>query len=118
MWFSAAGAHLLQGSMCCAFRDGILHVLVVTSVYLSYCFLSIISNQSVHYPLTSTKHFRPHNCRSLDIFYCDCDLICNFFLKLFIFFIIQQRQAINHSMQCWAHYLKSNVILLATSHKY
>ncbi len=24
MWSSAAGAHLLQGSMCCAFRDGIL----------------------------------------------------------------------------------------------
>ncbi len=51
MWSSAAGAHLLQGSMCCAFRDGILHTLVVTSGYLSYCCLSIISNQSVHSPL-------------------------------------------------------------------
>ncbi len=30
MWFSAAEAHLLQGSTCCAFRDGILHTLVVT----------------------------------------------------------------------------------------
>ncbi len=40
----------------------------VTSVYLSYCCLSIISNQSVHSPLTSTRHFHPHNCRSLDIF--------------------------------------------------
>ncbi len=39
--------------MCCAFRDGILHTLVVTSVYLSYCCLSIISNQSAHSPLTS-----------------------------------------------------------------
>ncbi len=52
MWSSAAVAHLLQGSMCCVFRDGILHTLVVTSGYLSYC-LSIISNQSVHSPLTS-----------------------------------------------------------------
>ncbi len=69
MWSSAAGAHLLQGSKCCAFRDGILHTLVVTSGYLSYCCLSIISNQSVHSPLTSTRHFRPHNCRSLDILY-------------------------------------------------
>ncbi len=53
MWSSAAGAHLLQGSTCCAFRDGVLHHLVVTRGYLSYCFLSIISNQSVHSPLTS-----------------------------------------------------------------
>ncbi len=41
---SAAVAHLLQGSTCCAFRDVILHTLVVTSGYLSYCCLSIISN--------------------------------------------------------------------------
>ncbi len=34
-------------------RDGILHTLVVTSGYLSYCFLFIISNQSAHSPLTS-----------------------------------------------------------------
>ncbi len=53
VWSSAAGVHLLQGSMCCVFRDGILHTLVVTSGYLSYCCLSIISNQSVHSPLTS-----------------------------------------------------------------
>ncbi len=62
-WSSAAGAHLLQGSMCCVFRDGILyscvfrdgilHTLVVTSGYLRYCCLSIISNQSAHSPLTS-----------------------------------------------------------------
>ncbi len=53
VWSSAAVAHLLQGSTCCAFRDGILHTLVVTSGYLSYCCLSIISNQSAHSPLTS-----------------------------------------------------------------
>ncbi len=46
----------------------ILHTLVVTSGYLSYCCLSIISNQSDHSPLTSTRHFPPHNCHSLDIF--------------------------------------------------
>ncbi len=61
MWSSAAVAHLLQGSTCCALRDGILHILVVTSVYLSYCCLSIISNQSAHSPLTSdiNKAFSP-----------------------------------------------------------
>ncbi len=53
VWSSAAGAHLLQGSTCCVFRDGILQILVVTSGYLSYCCLSIISNQSVHSPLIS-----------------------------------------------------------------
>ncbi len=37
---SAAVAHLLQGSTCCVFRDGILHILVVTSGYLSYSELS------------------------------------------------------------------------------
>ncbi len=51
--FSAAGAHLLQGSTCCVFRDGVLHILVVSSGYFSYCCLSIISNQSAHSPLTS-----------------------------------------------------------------
>ncbi len=66
MWSSAAVAHLLQGSMCCLFRDGILHTLVVTSGYFSYCCLSIISNQSAHSPLAS-RHFRPHNCCSWDI---------------------------------------------------
>ncbi len=53
MWSSAAVAHLLQGSTCCVFRDSILQILVVTSGYLSYCCLSIISNQSAHSPLTS-----------------------------------------------------------------
>ncbi len=43
VWSSAAVAVLLQG---CVFRDGILHTLVLTSGYLSYCCLSIISNQS------------------------------------------------------------------------
>ncbi len=53
MWSSAAVAPLFQGSMCYVFRDCILHILVVSSGYLSYCCLSIISNQSVHSPLTS-----------------------------------------------------------------
>ncbi|MEQ2303645.1 hypothetical protein AMECASPLE_019137 [Ameca splendens] len=39
--------------MLYTFRDGILHTLVVTRGYLSYCYLSIISNQSVHDALTS-----------------------------------------------------------------
>ncbi len=53
MWSSAAVAHLLQGSTCCAFIDGILHTLVVTSGYLSCCCFAIIFNQSAHSPLTS-----------------------------------------------------------------
>ncbi len=53
VWSFAAGAHLLQGSMCCVFRDGIQQTLVVTSGYLSYCCLCIISNQSAHSPLIS-----------------------------------------------------------------
>ncbi len=53
MWSSAAVAHPLQCSTCCVFRDGILHTLVVTSGYLSYCCLSIISDQSAYSPLTS-----------------------------------------------------------------
>ncbi len=64
MWSSAAGAHLLQGSMCCVFRDGILQTLVVTSGYLSYCCLSIISNQSAHSPLTSDINKAFGNCHS------------------------------------------------------
>lgn len=34
MWSSAAVVHLLQGLTCCAFRDGVLQTLVVTSGYL------------------------------------------------------------------------------------
>ncbi len=60
VWSSAAGAHLLQGSTCCVFRDGILYTLVVTSGYLSI--VSIISNSLsiLLWPLTSTRHCCPH----------------------------------------------------------
>ncbi len=70
VWSFAAGAHLLQGSMCCVFRDGILHILVVTSGYLStVAFLSSLTRLSMLlWPLTSTRHICPHNCCSLDIF--------------------------------------------------
>ncbi len=44
---SASGFDVLCVQRC------ILQILVVTSSYLSYCCLSIISNQSVHSPLTS-----------------------------------------------------------------
>ncbi len=63
VWSSAAVAHLLQGSTCCTFRDGILHTLVVTSGYLKYCSLSIISNKSAHSPLTS-RHQQPFHIQS------------------------------------------------------
>ncbi len=71
VWSSAAVAHLLQGSTCCAFRDGFLHTLVATSGYLSYCCVSIISNQAAHCPLISdiNKAFsQARNYHSLDIF--------------------------------------------------
>ncbi len=48
MWTSAAGAHLLQSSTCCVFKDGVLHTVVVTGGYLRY-----ILNQSAHSPLTN-----------------------------------------------------------------
>lgn len=60
-------AHLLQGLTCCAFREGILHTLVVPSHHFSWCCLSFISSPFAHSPLTSTKHFF-YNCCSLDIF--------------------------------------------------
>ncbi len=44
---SASGFDVLCVQRC------ILQILVVTSDYLSYCCLSIISNQSAHSPLTS-----------------------------------------------------------------
>ncbi len=72
VWSSAAVAHLLQGSTCCTFRDGILHTLVVTSVYfiwVTVAFLSSLTSLPILLrSLTSTRYFRPHNCRSLDIF--------------------------------------------------
>ncbi len=68
MWSSAAVAHVLQGSMCCVFRDGILHALVVTSGYLSYCCLSIISNQSAHSPLTRQQGIFVHTTAAHWIF--------------------------------------------------
>lgn len=42
IWFSAVVAHLLQGLVCCAFTDPVLHALVVTSGYFSYFFLFVI----------------------------------------------------------------------------
>ncbi len=53
MWSSAAVAHLPLGLTCCVFRDGILHTLIATSDYLSYCCLSITSNQSANSNLNS-----------------------------------------------------------------
>ncbi len=63
------GLLLLQGLTCCAFRDGILHTLVVMSGHLSYCCLSSLTILPILlWPLTSTRPFHPHNCCSLDIF--------------------------------------------------
>lgn len=42
-----------------------LHTSVLRS---GYCCLPVSLNQSGYSPVTSTKHFRPENSRSLDIF--------------------------------------------------
>lgn len=47
---SSAVAHLIQGLMCSAFPDALLHTLVATSVYLSY-----------HCLLVNMKQFGPEN---------------------------------------------------------
>lgn len=52
-WSFTAVAHLLHGLLCCEVRDALLHTLIITSGYLSYCWLSIRSKQSGHPPLTS-----------------------------------------------------------------
>lgn len=49
--FLPAVADLLQGSICCAFRDALLHPLAVTSTYLCYCCLLL--KQCTHSPQTS-----------------------------------------------------------------
>ncbi len=66
MWSSAAVAHLLQGSMCCVFRDAPLHTSVVMSALLSYCCLYQLKPV---WPFSSDLwNFRPQNCCLLDIF--------------------------------------------------
>ncbi len=54
----------------CVFRDGILHTLVVTNFIrvTTKLFELLLPFYHLLWPLTSTRHFRPHNCRSLDIF--------------------------------------------------
>lgn len=41
MWSSVDAAHLLQSSKCCAFKDALLHSLVVTNGYLSDSYIFI-----------------------------------------------------------------------------
>lgn len=57
---------LLQGLICCTFRDGLLHTLVVMS-YLNSCYLLItFRNLTILFcPLASKRHFLPENCCSL-----------------------------------------------------
>ncbi len=82
VWSSAVVVHLLQGSTCCVFRDGILYTLVERVViWVTVVFLSSLTSLSILlWPLTSTRHFHPHNCRSLDIF-----SFSNFFIYIYIY---------------------------------
>lgn len=61
VWSSAAVAHLLQGLMCCAFRDALLSTLVVTTGWVTVVLSSRIN-------LAIFWHFCPQTCRSLDFF--------------------------------------------------
>ncbi|XDV12933.1 hypothetical protein PO909_001479 [Leuciscus waleckii] len=65
---SAVVAHPPQGCACCGFTNALLHTSVVTSGYFSQSCSSISLNQSAHSPLASTRHFRPQDCRILDVF--------------------------------------------------
>ena len=47
------GLLLFQGSTCCAFRDGVLYILIVMSGSLTYCRLYVTPNQYGHSPVTS-----------------------------------------------------------------
>lgn len=51
LWALAAVAHPLRGLTCCAFRNTLLHTLVVTSCYSSPCFLPVSCG------LVLTRHF-------------------------------------------------------------
>lgn len=57
-------------SLCCKKNFGLgnfIHPFSHLDIQIhGYCCLSIISDQSAHSSLTSKRHFRPHNCRSLD----------------------------------------------------
>lgn len=63
MWSSVDAAHLLQSSKCCAFKDALLHSLVVTSGYFKLLLPSYKLKVVAHYsPLTDTGcafFFRP-----------------------------------------------------------
>ncbi len=64
VWSSAAVAHLLQGSMCCAEMVFCKSWLKLLIFWVTVDFLSSLSSLSILlWPLTSTRHFR-----SLDIF--------------------------------------------------
>lgn len=52
MW-SGAVAHLHQGLMCSAFKDALLHTLVLR-VIICYCRFPLSSKQSGHFLLTLT----------------------------------------------------------------
>lgn len=57
VWSSATVVNLLQLFICSGFRYGLLHTLVVKSIYLSHSYFSIILNQSA-----SSDHFSYHCC--------------------------------------------------------
>lgn len=69
-WVACVVSNLLKGSMCCVFRDVLLHTFVVTSHYLSYCFRPIILNQVGYSPLTSNinKAFSPRGLQLIGYF--------------------------------------------------
>ncbi len=76
MLSSAAEAHLLQGSTCCGFRDGILHTVMnlVATHYISCTTLQLHITYGLHLPsFTALTHSHPRLHQSHS---CHQSLIC------------------------------------------
>lgn len=70
---AASGRFIRHTSLVRYIRWGVFVVQIQETIcrHLTSCWLSMVSNQSASsdlWPLTSTRHFRPHDCLSLDFF--------------------------------------------------
>lgn len=74
VWYIVAAVHLLQGLLCCAFRDGSSAYLGYNERLLELLSLLVDFNQTdwsslvvLLWPLPLVKYFRPETCCCLDI---------------------------------------------------
>ena len=69
-WSSAVVAQLPQGSMCCAFWDAFLLTNSTVFIWVTVVFLSALTSLPIFcWHLSSKRHFCPHDCHSLDVFF-------------------------------------------------